>query len=48
MMSKKIDCVGCCFMTKGGVEVYRCDQKECPFYVYFFVRDIPKVDTCFT
>jgi len=48
MMSKKIDCVGCCFMTKGGVEVYRCDQKECPFWTFFFGRGGKVLDTCFT
>ena len=48
MMSGGINCPGCCKMTKAGVEVYRCDQIRCSFWSFFFERDIPKKDTCFT
>ena len=48
MMSKKIDCVGCCFMTKAGIEVYRCDQKGCHFWTFFFGRGGKVLDTCET
>jgi hypothetical protein len=48
MMSKKIDCVGCCFMRKAGVEVYRCDQTGCSFWTFFFGHAGKVLDTCFT
>jgi len=47
-MKKKISCDGCCSMTKAGVEVYRCDQTECPFWKFFFVQKEQKLPTCFT
>ena len=48
MMSERIDCVGCCFMRKTGVVVYECDQKDCPFWTFFFERGWKFLDTCFT
>ena len=48
MMSEKIDCLGCCFMKKRGVEVYRCDQKDCPFWTFSFGLSEKFLDTCFT
>ena len=48
MMGVRIDCLGCCRMLKAGVEVYRCDQKECPFWAFFFEHGGKILDTCFT
>jgi len=48
MMSVRIDCQGCCRMLKGGVEIYRCDQKGCPFWTFTFGRSEKILDTCFT
>lgn len=47
-MVNKIDCFGCCRMLKGGVEVYRCDQTECHFWMFTFEPTGHELDTCFT
>ena len=47
-MSGRIDCLGCCFMKKAGVEVYRCNQTECHFWTFSFGRSEKFLDTCFT
>lgn len=48
MMSVRINCLGCCWMKKAGVIVWRCDQIECPLNLDFFKERGQKVDECFT
>ena len=47
-MSMRIDCQGCCRALKAGIEFYRCDQTECPFWTFIFGRSGKVLDTCFT
>jgi len=47
-MKDKINCQGCCWMKRAGIEVYRCDQTQCPFWGYFFAQHGQILDTCFT
>jgi len=47
-MSERIECLGFCWMKKAGVVVWNCDQKNCPFWTFFFGRSGKVLDTCFT
>jgi len=47
-MSLKIECLGCCWMSRAGVVVWRCNQAQCPFNKFYFKPSIPTVETCFT
>ena len=47
-MSENIVCGGCCFMSKAGVIVWKCDQVRCAFNEYFFTQKEQTLDTCFT
>ena len=47
-MSMKTDCMGCCWMKKGGVIVWRCERTECGFWTFIFGRSEKILDTSFT
>jgi hypothetical protein len=47
-MSLKFECLGCCWMSRAGLIVWRCDQTECCVYKYTFDFNTPTVETCFT
>ena len=46
-MNGRIECQGYCWMTKDGIEVWRCDQTECHFWTFFFAPGEKKITSCF-
>lgn len=42
----KIQCRGCCRISKEGVELFRCDQTHCPMHQFKFKGQLPQVETC--